>query len=56
LHCRAERFGARNVKLTLLDLARPQAEAQTLRGRRASFGEKFRRMLRREFPGWEVKK
>lgn len=55
LHCRAERFGARNIKLTLLDLARPQSEAQTLRGRRASFGEKFRRMLLREFPGWEVK-
>ncbi len=55
LHCRAERFGARNVKVTLLDLARPQSEAQTLRGHRASFGEKFRRMLLREFPGWEVK-
>ncbi len=55
MHCRAERFGARDIKVTLLDLARPQAEAQTLPGRRVSFGEKFRRMLRREFPGWEIR-
>lgn len=55
LHCRAERFGARNIKITLLDLARPQSEAQTLRGRRVSFGEQFRRMLLREFPGWDIK-
>jgi hypothetical protein len=54
LHCLVERFGGRTAKLTLLDLAKPQAAAQTLHGQRAGFGERFRRMLHREFPDWQV--
>ena len=54
LHCLVERFGGRTAKLTLVDLAKPQSAAQTLHGQRASFGERFRRMLQREFPDWQV--
>ncbi len=54
LHCLVERFGGRTAKLTLLDLAKPQAAAQTFHGQRASFSEQFRRMLQREFPDWQV--
>jgi hypothetical protein len=54
LHCLVERFGGRTAKLTLLDLAKPQSAAQTQRGQRAGFGERFRRMLQREFPDWQL--
>ena len=54
LECTVERFGGRKQKLSLLDLNLPQAAPRTLRGRRVSFGERFRRMLQRQFPGWDV--
>jgi hypothetical protein len=54
LHCLVERFGGRTSKLTLVDLAKAQSAAQTLHGQRLGFGERFRRMLQREFADWEV--
>jgi hypothetical protein len=54
LACTVERFGGKKQKLSLLDLNQPQAAPRTLRGRRLNFGERFRRMLQRQFPGWEL--
>jgi hypothetical protein len=54
LACIVERFGGKKQKLSLLDLNQPQAGPRTLRGQRANFGERFRRMLQRQFPGWEL--
>ncbi len=52
--CAIQRFGGAVGKLSLLDLERPQTAHRTLTGSRQSFGEQFRRMLSRQFPGWHI--
>ncbi|MBV8552600.1 MAG: hypothetical protein JOY54_14980 [Acidobacteriaceae bacterium] len=54
LDCTVQRFGGKCGKLTVLDLDRPQAAHRSLIGNRQSFAEKFRRMLSRQFPDWEI--
>jgi hypothetical protein len=54
LDCIIQRFGGKTGKLTLLDLDRPQAAHRSLRGFRNTFAEQFRRMLSRQFLGWEI--
>ncbi len=54
LECSIQRFAGKPGKLSFLDLQRPQTANRALRGTRESFGEQFRRMLYRQFPGWEV--
>jgi hypothetical protein len=54
LDCTVQRFGGTTGKLTFLDLDRPQTSLRATRGERQTFGEQFRRMLRREFPGWNI--
>jgi hypothetical protein len=54
LDCTIHRFGGKPGKLTFLDLDRPQTAHKSLCGVRQSFGEQFRRMLFRQFPGWEI--
>jgi hypothetical protein len=54
LDCTVQRFGGKPGRLTFLDLDRPQSAHKALCGRRQSFSEQFRRMLSRQFPGWEI--
>lgn len=54
LDCAVHRFGGKPGKLSLLDLECPQTAHKTLRGTRENFAEQFRRMLFRQFPGWEI--
>ncbi len=54
LDCLIHRFGGAPGKLSLLDLDRPQTNHRALTGLRQSFGEQFRRMLFRQFPGWQI--
>jgi hypothetical protein len=54
LDCIIQRFGGKTGKLTILDLDRPQAAHRSLRGLRNTFAEQFRRMLSRQFPGFEI--
>ena len=54
LDCLIHRFGGTPGKLSLLDLDRPQTNHRALTGLRQSFGEQFRRMLFRQFPGWRI--
>jgi hypothetical protein len=54
LDCTVQRFGGSTGKLTFLDLDRPQTSLRATKGERQSFGEQFRRMLRRGFPGWDI--
>ncbi len=54
LDCTVQRFGGTTGKLTFLDLDRPQSSLRATKGERQTFGEQFRRMLRREFPGWDI--
>ena len=54
LECTIQRFAGKEAKLSFLDLHRPQTVSKTLRGSRESFTEQFRRMLYRQFPGWEL--
>jgi hypothetical protein len=54
LDCTVQRFGARPGKISFLDLDRPQSAHRSLSGTRQSFREQFRRMLFRQFPGWET--
>ncbi len=54
LDCAVHRFGGKPGKLSFLDLERPQTAHKTLRGARENFAEQFRRMLFRQFPGWEI--
>ncbi len=54
LDCTVQRFGGKAGKLSFLDLARPQTAHRSLCGERLSFTEQFRRMLYRQFPGWEI--
>ncbi len=55
LDCFIHRFGGTPGKISFLDLDRPQTAHRTLSGTRRSFGEQFRRMLTRQFPGWELR-
>ena len=54
LDCSVHRFGGVPGKLSFLDLDRPQTAPAALRGVRLNFGEQFRRMLFRQFPGWDI--
>lgn len=54
LECAIQRFGGKLGKLSFLDLHRPRTANRLLRATRESFGEQFRRMLYRQFPGWEI--
>jgi hypothetical protein len=54
LDCSVQRFGGKPGRLTFLDLDRPQTAHRSLRGTRQNFAEQFRRMLLRQFPGWEI--
>jgi hypothetical protein len=49
-----ERFGSRTGTLTLLDLADPSNRNAGQRGARLKYRERFRRSLRRQFPGWRI--
>jgi hypothetical protein len=55
LDCAIHRFGGMPGKISFLDLDRPQTAHRTLTGSRRTFGEQFRRMLHRQFPGWELR-
>ncbi len=55
LDCTVQRFGGATGPLTFLDLDRPQATPRAVKGLRQAFAEQFRRMLQRQFPGWEIK-
>ena len=55
LDCEIQRFGNKPSRLTLLDLDKPQTVHRQLSGNRQNFGEQFRRMLTRQFPGWEIR-
>jgi hypothetical protein len=54
LDCVIQKFGGKPSRLTFLDLDRPQSEHRKRMGGRQNFAEQFRRMLQRQFPGWEV--
>ena len=54
LDCAIQKFGGKPSRLTFLDLERPQTVHRTRMGQRQNFAEQFRRMLQRQFPGWEV--
>jgi hypothetical protein len=54
LDCTVHRFGGKPGKLSFLDLDRPQTAYRSHSGMRQSFAEQFRRMLFRQFPGWEI--
>lgn len=54
LDCTIQRFGGQPGSLSFLDLDRPQAAHKKLCGIRQNFTEQFRRMLFRQFPGWEI--
>lgn len=55
LDCVIQRFGNKPSGLTFLDLDKPQTAHRQLTGSRKTFGEQFRRMLSRRFPGWEIR-
>lgn len=54
LDCTIQRFGGKPGKLSFLDLDRPQSAHKTVCGLRQTFAEQFRRMLFRQFPGWDI--
>lgn len=54
LDCTVQRFGGKPGKLSFLDLDRPRTAYKFHSGMRQSFAEQFRRMLFRQFPGWEI--
>ncbi len=54
LDCVVQQFGGATGKLSFLDLARPQTTTRCAKGSRQNFAEQFRRMLHRQFPGWEI--
>jgi hypothetical protein len=54
LDCTVQRFGGKAGRLSFLDLDRPQTAHKALCGTRQNFSEQFRRMLSRQFPGWEI--
>ncbi len=48
------KFGNRIGSLVLFDAAHPSQTTQKLRGKRLSFGERFRRLLSLQFPDWKI--
>jgi hypothetical protein len=54
LDCAIQKFGGKPSRLTFLDLDRPQTVHRKRMGHRQNFAEQFRRMLQRQFPGWDV--
>jgi hypothetical protein len=54
LDCTAQKFGGTSVRFSFLDLDRPQSAHRKTCGVRQNFAEQFRRMLSRQFPGWEI--
>ena len=54
LDASVQRFGGKQGKITFLDLERPQSAHRASLGTKQTFAEKFRRMLSRQFPGWEI--
>jgi hypothetical protein len=54
LDCTVERFGGKAGKLTLLDLQRPHAVRRSSTASKQHFAEQFRRILCRQFPGWQL--
>jgi hypothetical protein len=54
LDCTAQKFGGSSVRFSFLDLDRPQSAHRKSCGVRQNFAEQFRRMLSRQFPGWEI--
>jgi hypothetical protein len=54
LECSIQRFGGKPGSISFLDLDRPQSAYKATSGARRTFGEQFRRMLTRQFPGWEI--
>ena len=54
LDCAIQKFGGKLSRLTFLDLDRPQTVHRTRMGQRQNFAEQFRRMLQRQYSGWEV--
>jgi hypothetical protein len=54
LDCVIHKFGGKPSRLTFLDLDRPQTEHRKRMGERQNFAEQFRRMVQRQFPGWEI--
>ncbi len=55
LDCVISRFAGTEGRLSFLDLRKPQTAHRQLAGARQTFAEQFRRMLYRQFPGWEMK-
>jgi hypothetical protein len=54
LECSIQRFGGKPGSISFLDLDRPQTAPKTVAGIRRTFAEQFRRMLNRQFPGWDI--
>jgi hypothetical protein len=54
LDCTAQKFGGASVRFSFLDLDLPQSAHRKACGIRQNFAEQFRRMLSRQFPGWEI--
>ncbi len=54
LELEVERFGASTGTLTLADLSDPGNRYAGRRGSRLKYRERFRRSLRRQFPGWRI--
>jgi hypothetical protein len=54
LDCSIQKFAGKPSRLTFLDLDKPQTVHRTRMGHRLNFAEQFRRMLQRQFPGWEI--
>lgn len=54
LEIEVERFGGVTGRLTLVDLAHPASRDATRRGARMKYGERFRRSLLRQYPGWRL--
>jgi len=54
LDCSIQKFAGKPGRMTFLDLDRPQTAHRSLRAVRENFAEQFRRMLSRQFPGWEI--
>lgn len=49
-----ERFGKRSGVLQVFDAARPKSGSVRRKAARQSYGERFRRSLLRQFPGWRI--
>jgi len=56
LDCTIQMFAGKTGRLGILDLDHPKAAPRVLQGSRRTFGEGFRRMLSRQFPGWHIEK